>query len=116
MPGTEPEGKNDPPKQSSAIADGLGSLGKGRRFQWGLVAGATVAVAAALLVVQNGQRTTVEWLWLNFETSLWIVLAVTLLAGMAIAEAGRLAWHRSRTRAASRRELLTTAQRRLRRD
>lgn len=99
---------------SGAIADGLAALGKGRRFQWGLVAGALVAVAAALLVVQNGQQSTVHWLWFDFETKLWLLVAVALAAGMVIAEASRLAWRHSRGRAADRRELLTAADRRLR--
>lgn len=114
MTETGQDHKHDQPRQSSAIADSLGALGKGRRFQWGVVAGAAVAVAAALLVAQNGQQSTVHWLWLDFETQLWLLVAVTLVAGMVIAEAGRLAWRHSRSRAAYRRELLTAADRQLR--
>jgi hypothetical protein len=114
MTETRQDNKQDQTRQSSAVADSLGALGKGRRFQWGLVAGAAVAVAAALLVIQNGQQSTVHWLWLDFETKLWLLVAVSLAAGMVIAEAGRLAWRHSRSRASGRRELLTAADQRLR--
>ncbi len=76
--------------------------------------GAVVAVAAALLVIQNGQHTTVKWLWLDFDSSLWLVVVASLAGGVVIGEAGRLAWRHRRQRAADRRKLLTTAGRRLR--
>lgn len=103
--------KPDPDPAGSANVDDAGSSGKGRRFQWGLLVGAVVAVAAALLVIQNGQHTTVEWLWLDFDTSLWLVVVASLAGGIVIGEGGRLAWRHSRKRAADRRNVTTAGRR-----
>ncbi|MGE0731034.1 MAG: lipopolysaccharide assembly protein LapA domain-containing protein [Acidimicrobiia bacterium] len=80
------------------------------RFGIGLILGGLVAVAAALLVVQNGHETTFDWLWLDFEAPLWLLLAATFAAGAVVAEAVRALARRSRTRAARRRDALRRAQ------
>jgi uncharacterized integral membrane protein len=111
MAGDASKGRGDP----SALADELGSVEKGRPFQWGVVVGGVVAVAAALLVVQNGHTTGLEWLWFDFDAPLWLLLALTLAAGGFLAEAGRIVWRRRRVRAAERSEVVSAARRRLKR-
>lgn len=44
-----------PPARRQVLADDLKPIEKRRRFRWGLVVEALAAVAAALLIVQNGQ-------------------------------------------------------------
>jgi uncharacterized integral membrane protein len=46
------------------------------------VAGAALAVAVALLVVQNTESTTVEWWAWDPSGPMWIVLALTFIAGV----------------------------------
>ena len=66
------------------------SPNRGRPFGWGLVvgvaAGSIVAVAAALLVAQNGQRVRFEWLTFDFRAPLWLALTASLAAGAVIVE------------------------------
>lgn len=111
---THPTG-DQPDHSAGGLAEDLESVARGRPFQWGLLVGGVVAVAAALLVVQNARSTAFEWLWLEFDAPLWLLLAATLAAGMVVAEAARLLWQRSRARAAERRSVVTAAGRRLRR-
>ena len=82
----------------SVIAADLHSIERRRPFRWGLVVGAVLSVAAALLVFQNGHSTSVRWLWLDFEMRLWLLLVVTLATGVVIGEAAKLVWPRARTR------------------
>ncbi len=114
MTATEHEPAESAARPGAGLADDLRSMERRRPFRWGLVLGAVVSVAAALLVVQNGQSTTVRWLWLDFEMPLWLLLVVTLATGVVIAEAAKLLWHRARSRAADRSTTLRTARRRLR--
>lgn len=113
MTGTadEPNGSGAPPR--GRLADDLRSLERRRPFRSGLVIGAVVSVAAALLVVQNGHSTRVRWLWLDFKTPMWLLLVVALATGIVIGEAAKLIWHRARSRAADRKNMLSTARRRL---
>ncbi len=48
-----------------------------RGFSPGLVLGVVLGAGLALFVVQNTQRTRVEWLFLDAEQPLWVVLLVT---------------------------------------
>ncbi len=108
---------NDPePVEASdqLVADDLRAVRVGRGFRWGVAVGGLVAVAVVLLVVQNGHRTSVEWLWLDFDAAVWLLLVTTFLGGMIVAEAGRLAIRWGRTRSAVRRQAVDTARQRLR--
>ena len=103
----------NPPTRDQTLADDLRSIEKRRPFRWGLLVGALAAVAAALLIVQNGHSTGVQWLWFEFEMPQWLLLAVTLVIGAIVWEAAKLAWHRARTRTSDRHQALSTARSRL---
>lgn len=109
------EASTGPPAQRRALADDLRSIEKRRPFRWGLIVGALATVAAALLIVQNGHSTGVQWLWFDFEMPQWLLLVVTLVIGAVVWEAAKLAWHRTRARATDRQQTLSSARRRLRR-
>jgi uncharacterized integral membrane protein len=47
----------------------------------GFVAGAVVAIAVALLIVQNTHDTEIEWLFVSGDAATWLVLLITFLAG-----------------------------------
>ena len=47
----------------------------------GFMAGAVVAIAVALLIVQNTHETEIEWLFVNGDAATWLVLLITFLAG-----------------------------------
>lgn len=104
-----------PPASGQVLNDDLGSIEKRRPFRWGLIVGSLITVAAALLIVQNGHSTGVQWLWLDFEMPLWLLLVVTLVVGAVVWEASKLARHRARSRAADRLQTLSSARRRVRR-
>lgn len=95
------------------MADDLRSIEKRRPFRWGLVVGALVTVAMALLIVQNGHSTGVQWLWFDFQMPQWLLLVVTLVIGAVVGEAAKLAWHRARSRGTDHQQTLSTARRRL---
>ena len=108
---------NDPePVEASdrAVAEELRVVRVGRGFRLGVAVGGMVAVAVVLLVAQNGHRTSVEWLWLDFHAAVWLLLVTTFLGGMIVAEAGRLAIRSARARSAGRRQAVDTARQRLR--
>lgn len=103
----------NPPIHDQALADDLRSIEKRRPFRWGLFVGALAAAAAALLIVQNGHSTGVQWLWFDFKMPQWLLLVATLVIGAIVWEAAKLAWHRARTRTSDRHQALSTARSRL---
>lgn len=46
--------------------------------------GAVVAVIALLFIVQNQVSTKFEFLWFEFTTGLWLMLLISVLAGVVI--------------------------------
>lgn len=46
--------------------------------------GAVIAVATLLFVAQNQEATDFNFLWFTFNTGLWLMLLVSVLAGFAI--------------------------------
>jgi uncharacterized integral membrane protein len=75
-------------------------------FQIGFVLGGLVAMAAALLIIQNGQTARINWLWFDFTARLWVVLLTTLIAGALVWETIRLFARRTRRLRRERREAL----------
>ena len=51
-----------------------------------LVAGVVLASALALLIFQNTRSTKVEWLVFETEQPLWVVLLVTAVVALVVAE------------------------------
>lgn len=72
-------------------------------FWLGLVLGVLLVAAAALLIVQNGQSTSVTWLTLHFNAPLWLLLLASMVAGTLIGLLAVLLWRLHRTRTARRR-------------
>ncbi len=72
-------------------------------FRVGAGVGATVAIAVVLLILQNGESAQIDWLWFNFHAPLWLMLALTLVAGAITWELTKAAVHRSRRHLANRR-------------
>lgn len=70
----------------------------GRSFHLGLIVGALITVAVAILIVQNGESAQIDWLFLHFTSPLWIILFITTIAGGAVLELTKLMIRRGRNR------------------
>lgn len=65
-------------------------------FRTGLAVGALVTVAIAIFIFQNGDRTDLEYLWLDFNMQLWIGLLASFIAGALAAPLFGWSWRRHR--------------------
>ena len=63
---------------------------------WKLIALIVVVAAAITFFFQNGERTGVEFLWLDFRWPLWAVIGVSILAGVLLGRLAGWQWRRSR--------------------
>lgn len=114
-----PEGGKPPPARphregagtSTDTAARAAKLSGRPSFRVGMVVGALITTAVALLIVQNSEPVEVQWLMFEFRTRLWTVLLVTLAAGGVVWEMARLAVRRGRRRARERKEVLRQAKR-----
>jgi len=62
----------------------------------GVIVGLVVTAAVAALIAQNTGDVTVRWLLFDGQQPLWAVLALTALAGIALAKLFGFAWrHRA---------------------
>ena len=97
---------------ASSDADPLKSLQStmSHPFRWGFVAGGVVAVAVALLIVQNGESVQVDWLWIDFRARLWMVLLLTVAAGGLIWETTKAVVRRAKASNQRRSEALKELQ------
>lgn len=77
-----------------------------RPFRAGLVIGALITLAIALLIIQNGESARLDWLTFDFEAPLWIMLLLTLGAGAVVWETVKMLCHRGRRLRAERRDAL----------
>ena len=68
----------------------------GRRTPWRTIIAAILAVLALIFVVQNLTSTHMKFLWGTFKSPLWLMLIITLAAGIVI---GLLVGHRLGERA-----------------
>lgn len=75
---------------------GMSRVDQVRRFG----PGAVIAVIALLFIVQNQEATDFEFLWFDFRTGLWLMLLISVLAGVAIG------WFMSARRARRKRRAL----------
>jgi uncharacterized integral membrane protein len=66
----------------------------------GAVISATLVVAVAVLIAQNGQSTRIEFLWLDLDAPQWLLLAGTFAVGACTALISRVLVRRWRTRQA----------------
>ncbi len=84
-------------------------LSRRNSFWIGLTVGVVVAVAATLLVVQNGRSTRLYWGVFSFDAPLWIFLVLTLVAGAVLGWAVPFLARRARQRRRERRRVLREA-------
>ncbi|TMR15663.1 hypothetical protein ETD86_26710 [Nonomuraea turkmeniaca] len=59
-----------------------------RSFWLGLALGILLAVATALLIVQNGASVALQWLNLHFTAPLWLFLLALAVSGAVLALLG----------------------------
>lgn len=67
-------------------------------FWVGVVLGALLAVATALLIVQNSEKANLDWLWFDFTAPLWLLLFASALSGAVLGHLVPLLWRRARDR------------------
>ena len=51
-------------------------------FRTGFILGGVFTVASVLLIIQNGVKVNLQWLFLDFTWPLWLALLVSFLAGV----------------------------------
>lgn len=100
------DGADQTPEESAEVAVRALKRSLGHPFRVGFVLGGLVALAAALLVIQNGESAQIRWLWADFSAPLWVVLLLTLVAGGLVWETARMALRRGRRLRRERREAL----------
>jgi uncharacterized integral membrane protein len=61
-----------------------------------LIASVVIAILAVVFVVQNGKRTTVEFLFFEKHVSVWVAIAVAILIGIALNSLFGFWWRRRR--------------------
>lgn len=61
-----------------------------------LIAFVVVGVVALVFVLQNGTSTETNFLMLEFETPLWVLLAITIAVGVLLDRLFSLWWRRRR--------------------
>jgi uncharacterized integral membrane protein len=95
-----------PAEPRRSLAGDLAEVQRGRperAFNLGAVAGAIVAVAAAVFVIQNNQSTQFDWLWFDFELPLWTALVGAMAVGVVLVVIGFVV-HERRQRRIGRRQ------------
>jgi uncharacterized integral membrane protein len=63
-----------------------------------LIALAIVVIALAIFFFQNGDDAPVNFLWIDAQWPVWLVILVSVLAGAVIDRLGTWQWRRARRR------------------
>ena len=63
-----------------------------------LIALLLVVVALAIFFFQNGDDAPVQFLWLDGQWPVWLVIGISVLAGAVIDRLGTWQWRRARRR------------------
>lgn len=71
-----------------------------RAFWGGAVLGGLLAVATALLIVQNGRSVGFSWLTADLRAPLWLLLLAAAVSGAVLDRLAVLLWRYGRARAA----------------
>jgi uncharacterized integral membrane protein len=61
-----------------------------------LIIAILVAVLVLVFIVQNGHDARTEFLWMDFQLPLWILIAITLALGVALDRLFTMWWRRRR--------------------
>lgn len=69
-------------------------------FWVGTTFGALLAIATTLLIVQNSESASLDWLWLDFDAPLWLLLFLSAVSGAILSQLTPPIWRRVRARKA----------------
>lgn len=98
MPGAgQGPARRDRPDPAAAPPDGTLRDNPRLAFRVGLVVGVLLAVATALLVVQNGRSVRMSWLVWDFGAPLWLFLALSAVSGAVLLQLGLFVRRRGRS-------------------
>jgi uncharacterized integral membrane protein len=61
-----------------------------------LIALVVIGVLAIVFVLQNGKSTQIDYVGLNFEAPLWVILALAIVVGIVLDRLFSLWWRRRR--------------------
>ena len=65
---------------------------------WKLLALLIVVVALAIFFFQNGDRAPVQFLWLEGDWPIWLVIGISVVVGIILDRLGTWQWRRARRR------------------
>ena len=65
---------------------------------WKLLALLVVVVALAIFFFQNGERAPVQFLWLDGDWPIWLVIGISVVVGIILDRLGTWQWRRARRR------------------
>jgi uncharacterized integral membrane protein len=92
---------NAQPKRLRVVVRGVGVV-------WGFVLALPLAAALIVFVAQNTERVTVHWTVWKIGAPLVVIVLVTMLVAVVLAEIIGLAWRHQRRRMLAQRESLRT--------
>lgn len=98
-----------PPDDVDRLAEAAEKPVRGHGLMRGFVLGAVVTAAMALFIVQNTASIEFDWLWLEFEAPLWLMLLVAFAAGLIVGPLVIAGWRRASRERARRRRLVAEA-------
>jgi uncharacterized integral membrane protein len=83
-----------------AQPSGRGNLDRDRsgRPPWKLIGLLVVVVILATFFLQNGQRSEVQFLWLDVSWPLWTIIAISVGIGVILDRLATWQWRRARAR------------------
>ncbi len=65
---------------------------------WKLIALVVVVAALITFFLQNGDRAPVEFLWIDGSWPIWLVIAISVVAGVVLDRLATWQWRRARRR------------------
>ena len=71
---------------------------RGTGIRWSFVVAAVIAAALLALILQNDHDVHFEWLWIDFEASLAVMLLLTAFLTMLATSLAGLVWRARRRR------------------
>jgi uncharacterized integral membrane protein len=86
---------------AAGAAEGESAESSRVRIRWQWVVGALIALALLDLIVQNGDRTQIDFLFFDFSSHLWLILLLTAVGGAVAWEGIKHAVQRRRRQRAS---------------
>lgn len=69
---------------------------RGTGIMWSAICLGIILVAFIIVVIQNAQNVQFQFLWLDVETPLSLIVAVTVAASLVLGEAIGFVWRRRR--------------------